>query len=79
VASLTQFHTSDRSFGGGRTGELAKGLLGPLGGLSFRKVKHEMKLTARLIDTRTGEVVVSTSGRDNRRRPGRLRGQEQRR
>jgi curli biogenesis system outer membrane secretion channel CsgG len=64
AGSITQFHTSDRRFGagGGMAGTVAKGLLGPIGGLSFRKVKHEVKLTARLIDTTTGEVVVSAKG-----------------
>jgi curli biogenesis system outer membrane secretion channel CsgG len=47
---------------------VAKSMLGPVGGLSFRKVKHEVKLTARLIDTTTGEVLVSTTaeGRSNK-------------
>jgi curli biogenesis system outer membrane secretion channel CsgG len=62
TGSITQFHTSDRRFGGGVAGAVAKGVLGPVGGVSFRKVKHEVKLTARLIDTTTGEVVVSTMG-----------------
>ena len=62
TGSITQFHTSDRRFGGGVGGQVAKSVLGPVGGLSFRKVKHEVKLTARLIDTTTGEVVVSTTG-----------------
>jgi curli biogenesis system outer membrane secretion channel CsgG len=64
AGSITQFHTSDRRFGagGGVAGTVAKGLLGPIGGLSFRKVKHEVKLTARLIDTTTGEAVVSATG-----------------
>jgi curli biogenesis system outer membrane secretion channel CsgG len=62
AGSITQFQTSDRRFGGGKAGAIAKGLLGPIGGLSFRKVKHEVKLTARLIDTATGEVLVSAAG-----------------
>ena len=62
AGSITQFHTSDRRFGGGKGAAVAKGVLGPIGGLSFRKVKHEVKLTARLIDTTTGEVLVSTTG-----------------
>ena len=68
AGSVTQFHTSDRRFGGGVAGTVAKSMLGPVGGLSFRKVKHEVKLTARLIDTTTGEVLVSTTaeGRSNK-------------
>jgi curli biogenesis system outer membrane secretion channel CsgG len=62
AGSITQFATSDRKFGGGVAGSVAKGMLGPVGGLSFRKVKHQVKLTARLIDTTTGEVVVSAVG-----------------
>jgi len=62
AGSITQFHTSDRRFGGGVAGTVAKSMLGPIGGLSFRKVKHEVKLTARLIDTTTGEVLVSVMG-----------------
>ena len=62
AGSITQFRTSDRRFGGGKGAAVAKGVLGPIGGLSFRKVKHEVKLTARLIDTTTGEVLVSTTG-----------------
>ena len=62
AGSITQFHTSDRRFGGGVAGAVAKGFLGPVGSLSFRKVKHEVKLTARLIDTTTGEVLVSVTG-----------------
>jgi curli biogenesis system outer membrane secretion channel CsgG len=68
AGSITQFHTSDRRFGGGIGGQVAKSMLGPVGGLSFRKVKHEVKLTARLIDTTTGEVLVSATaeGRSNK-------------
>jgi curli biogenesis system outer membrane secretion channel CsgG len=62
AGSITQFHTSDRRFGGGVAGTVAKSMLGPVGGLSFRKVKHEVKLTARLIDTTTGEILVSATG-----------------
>jgi curli biogenesis system outer membrane secretion channel CsgG len=62
TGSITQFHTSDRRFGGGVGGQVAKSMLGPIGGLSFRKVKHEVKLTARLIDTTTGEVLLSATG-----------------
>jgi curli biogenesis system outer membrane secretion channel CsgG len=64
AGSITQFQTSDRNFGAGKGvgGTVAKSMLGPIGGLSFRKVKHEVKLTARLIDTTTGEVLVSVTG-----------------
>ena len=64
AGSITQFHTSDRRFGAGSGvgGQVAKSMLGPVGGLSFRKVKHEVKLTARLIDTTTGEILLSATG-----------------
>ena len=64
AGSITQFATSDRRFGagGGTTGTIAKSMLGPIGGLSFRKVKHLVQLTGRLIDTSTGEVVISAKG-----------------
>ena len=48
--------------GRGRRARWRRACSGPIGGLSFRKVKHEVKLTARLIDTTTGEVVVSATG-----------------
>jgi curli biogenesis system outer membrane secretion channel CsgG len=59
AGSITKFATSDRKFGGGKVGTVARGVLGPIGGLSFRKAKQEVALTARFIDTTTGEVVVS--------------------
>jgi curli biogenesis system outer membrane secretion channel CsgG len=62
AGSITQFATSDRRFGGGTTGAIAKGVLGPIGGFSFRKVKHLVQLTGRLIDTTTGDVVISAKG-----------------
>jgi curli biogenesis system outer membrane secretion channel CsgG len=68
AGSITKFATSDHKFGGGVVGSVAKGFFGPVGGLSFRKVKHEVKVTARLIDTTTGEIVVSTQveGKSNK-------------
>jgi curli biogenesis system outer membrane secretion channel CsgG len=62
AGSITKFATSDRKFGGGKAGAVARGVLGPIGGLSFRKTKQEVTLTARLIDTTTGEVVASAKG-----------------
>jgi curli biogenesis system outer membrane secretion channel CsgG len=59
AGSITKFATSAKKYGGGVAAAVA---LGPLGGLSLRKVKHEVELTARLIDTRTAEVVVSIKG-----------------
>jgi curli biogenesis system outer membrane secretion channel CsgG len=62
AGAITKFATSDRKFGGGVGGAVARGVLGPVGGLSFRKAKQEVSLTARLIDTTTAEVVVSAKG-----------------
>jgi curli biogenesis system outer membrane secretion channel CsgG len=63
AGSITKFATSDRKFGAsGKAGAVARGVLGPIGGLSFRKAKQEVTLTARLIDTTTGEVVASAKG-----------------
>jgi curli biogenesis system outer membrane secretion channel CsgG len=62
AGSVTKFATSDRKFGGGVAGTVATGLLGPVGGLTFRKAKQEVSITARVIDTTTAEVVLSVSG-----------------
>ena len=59
AGSITKFATSDRKFGGGTVGTVARGVLGPIGGLSFRKARQEVALTARFIDTTTGEIVAS--------------------
>lgn len=62
AGTITEFSASDRRFGDGTAGAVARGMLGPVGGLSFRKAKQEISLTARMIDTATGDVVVSTRG-----------------
>jgi curli biogenesis system outer membrane secretion channel CsgG len=62
AGSITKFATSDKKYGGGVAGTVAKSMLGPVGGLSFHKAKQEVSLTARLIDTTTGEIVVSAKG-----------------
>ena len=62
AGSITKFATSDRKFGGGTAGTVARSMFGPVGGLSFRKAKQEVSLSARLIDTTTGQVVVSATG-----------------
>jgi curli biogenesis system outer membrane secretion channel CsgG len=62
AGSVTRFATSDRKFGGGVAGTVATGMLGPVGGLTFRKAKQEVSVTARVIDTTTGEVVLSAVG-----------------
>jgi curli biogenesis system outer membrane secretion channel CsgG len=62
AGSVTKFASSAKKFGGGVTGAVARSAIGPLGGFSLRKVKHEVELTARLIDTKTAEVVASFKG-----------------
>jgi curli biogenesis system outer membrane secretion channel CsgG len=62
AGSITKFATSDKRYGGGVAGTVAKNMLGPVGGLSFHKAKQEVSLTARLIDTTTGEIVASAKG-----------------
>ena len=62
AGSVTKFATSDRKFGGGVAGTVATGMLGPVGGLTFRKAKQEVSITARVIDTTTADVVLSVSG-----------------
>jgi curli biogenesis system outer membrane secretion channel CsgG len=52
TGSITKFSTEQKSYGGG-------GLVGGrLGGLGLKKAKTEVQLTARLVDTTTGEVVA---------------------
>ena len=52
TGSITKFSTEQKSYGGG-------GLVGgKLGGLGLKKAKTEVQLTARLVDTTTGEVVA---------------------
>ena len=54
--SITKFGGEEKNYGGG-------GLLkGKLGGLGLKKAKTEVSLTARIIDTTTGEILVSAKG-----------------
>jgi curli biogenesis system outer membrane secretion channel CsgG len=56
AGSITKFGGEEKNYGGG-------GLVkGKLGGLGLKKAKTEVNLSARLIDTSTGEVVVSATG-----------------
>jgi curli biogenesis system outer membrane secretion channel CsgG len=56
TGSITKFGGEEKNYGGG-------GLVGgKLGGLGLKKAKTEVTLTARLIDTSTGDVVVSAQG-----------------
>ena len=56
AGSITKFGGEEKSYGGG-------GLLkGKLGGLGLKKAKTEVTLTARMIDTTTGEILLSAKG-----------------
>ena len=56
AGSITKFGGEEKSYGGG-------GLVkGKLGGLGLKKAKTEVTLTARLIDTTTGEILASAKG-----------------
>ena len=58
AGSITRFGSEEKSYGAGA----AKYALGPIGALGFKKAKTEVDLTGRLIDTTTGEIVVSVKG-----------------
>jgi curli biogenesis system outer membrane secretion channel CsgG len=56
AGSITKFGGEEKNYGGG-------GLVGgKLGGLGLKKAKTEVALTARMIDTTTGEIVASAKG-----------------
>jgi curli biogenesis system outer membrane secretion channel CsgG len=56
AGSITKFGGEEKNYGGG-------GLLkGKLGGLGLKKAKTEVSLTARMIDTTTGEILLSAKG-----------------
>jgi curli biogenesis system outer membrane secretion channel CsgG len=56
AGSITKFGGEEKSYGGG-------GLIkGKLGGLGLKKAKTEVGLTARMIDTTTGEIMMSVKG-----------------
>jgi curli biogenesis system outer membrane secretion channel CsgG len=56
AGSITKFGGEEKNYGGAGFGG------SKLGGLGMKKAKTEVNLTARLIDTSTGEVVVSATG-----------------
>lgn len=60
AGSITKFGGEEKNIGGGGGGIL-KGKLG-LGGMGVKKAKTEVTLTARMIDTTTGEIVASSKG-----------------
>ena len=67
AGSITKFGGEEKSYGGG-------GLLkGKLGGLGLKKAKTEVTLTARMIDTTTGEILLSAKGEGESKKGGGLK------
>ena len=60
AGSITKFGGEEKNYGGG-AGGVVGGKFG-LGGLGLKKAKTEVTLTARLIDTTTGEIIASSKG-----------------
>jgi curli biogenesis system outer membrane secretion channel CsgG len=58
AGSITKFGSETKNYGAGAMGAA----FGPIGMLGLKKAKTEVELTARLIDTTTGEIVVSAQG-----------------
>lgn len=58
TGSITRFGSEQRNFGAGKAGAA----LGPIGMFGFKKAKTQVAVTARLIDTSTGEIVLSAKG-----------------
>ena len=67
AGSITKFGGEEKSYGGG-------GLIkGKLGGLGLKKAKTEVTLTARMIDTTTGEILLSAKGEGESKKGGGLK------
>jgi curli biogenesis system outer membrane secretion channel CsgG len=56
AGSITKFGGEEKNYGGAGFGG------SKIGGLGLKKAKTEVSLSARLIDTSTGEVVVAATG-----------------
>ena len=56
AGSITKFGGEEKNYGGGAFGT------SKIGGLGLKKAKTEVSLTARLIDTSSGEVIISATG-----------------
>ena len=70
AGSITKFGTEEKNFG---TGGIPLPVVGSFGGLfHFKKVKTYVTLTARLIDTTTGQIVASVKGEGLSRKGGGL-------
>jgi curli biogenesis system outer membrane secretion channel CsgG len=64
--SITKFGGEEKTYGGAGIGG------GKIGGLGLKKAKTEVQLTARLIDTTTGEILVSAKGLGESKKGGGL-------
>ena len=58
TGSITKFGTEQKNYSAGAAGAM----LGPVGMLGFKKAKTEVGLSLRVIDTSTGEIVLSATG-----------------
>lgn len=58
AGSITKFGSEQKNYGAGMAGAA----LGPVGMLKLKKAKTEVEITARLIDTTTGEILLSANG-----------------
>jgi curli biogenesis system outer membrane secretion channel CsgG len=56
AGSITKFGGEEKTYGAGGIGG------GKIGGLGLKKAKTEVSLTARMIDTTTGEIMLSAKG-----------------
>jgi len=56
AGSITKFGGEEKNYGAGGFGG------GKLGGLGVKKAKTQVSLTARMIDTTTGEILLSAKG-----------------
>jgi curli biogenesis system outer membrane secretion channel CsgG len=56
AGSITKFGGEEKNYGAGGFGG------GKIGGLGLKKAKTEVTLTGRMIDTTTGEILVSAKG-----------------
>lgn len=69
VGDITQFGRDDQNRNiGAMAGKWGSGL--GLGGLGTHKAKAEVAITARLIDTNTGEILASATGKGESKRSG---------
>lgn len=64
TGTITKFATSDKKYGAGGI------IKGPIGGFGLKKAKSEVELTARMVDTTTGEILISARGKGESKKGG---------